>query len=286
MKELAFWKEINSRLPDVRNAFHEFFKWNDGSGSLFPEAKDKRNSITLFMQSKDDNGKKEKKRFVDPSVDEINVSSSGGNIAVNVNKKKFSISWNGNISCIEKDDRVGCKVDGNPVYAWFSDAKKGLRHKPRVKKALKHAVQSREKFTASSIDLWSEPKTNVSDINQVALFGSSAILMAGSIAGMFIPALGILTISSPMLVGATALANGEATVRNVKGEWFINGEFGDDKWINDVKFSPSKVDSVSIKQDDEFYFHSSIRFTEPVQCIVQEESDLLSIYPKRRLECG
>ena len=154
-----------------------------------------------------------------------------------------------------------------------------------MQKALKRKQQTRESRVFDTIDLWTEAKTNVRDINQIALFSGAVGLGIGVLGGFTLPALGIIAVSSPMLVGAPVLANTEAFTRNKKGEWYIDGDMRDFKWINKLDIDPMDVEKVTIFQDDEFFFHTKIFLRKPLECKTMEESDMLTYFPERRLEC-
>lgn len=289
MNEVALWKEVNSRLPSIKGAIHELFKSKDGSKSFAPVSEDPVSNISLFME-KSGNGKKGKTEYIDPSTKTITFSNDNGTLDVKIDKKKMRLSWDGKIDCAEDRHDVRCSISGSTgITAKFSDAsdqKESFRLRPSVQKALKRKQQTREIDKFDVLDLWTEAKTNVRDINQIALIAGSAALGAGILSGFILPALGLLTLSSPMLVGAPLLANYETTVRNEKAEWYINGDMRDDKWINKLKIDPINIEKITIYQDDEFYFHTKIFMKEPVSCKIMEESDVISIFPERRLECS
>ena len=288
MNKIALWKEVNSRLPTINGAIHELFKSNDGTKSFFPKPKDEGNAISLFMEKFDTEGKG-KKEYVDPKTEKLTFINANDTLSVKIDKKKMLLSWEGKIDCSETRHDVACTVYGIPdIPAKFSDAsdkKTPFRLKPKVQKALKRKQQTRESRVFDTIDLWTEAKTNVRDINQIALFSGAVGLGIGVLGGFTLPALGIIAVSSPMLVGAPVLANTEAFTRNKKGEWYIDGDMRDFKWINKLDIDPMDVEKVTIFQDDEFFFHTKIFLRKPLECKTMEESDMLTYFPQRRLEC-
>jgi hypothetical protein len=285
---VSFWKEINSRIPRINNALHLFFKNNDGSGSLVPPSKDDRNSITLFMQ-KQLPGKKTPVEFVQPGITRIDFKNNGAGLGVGVNKKQFILSWNDPISCSNTGSAVACSVNDSlkPLPPERKKSKMDAeREKPGTREKLKRSEQVRRSFDARSINLWSEARTNIRDINGLIFVGAAGAFGVATSAFAFLPALGLATLASPMAIGAPVLANGEAIVRNLKGEWFLDDQIDEDRWISEIDIDPSDVDSAFVKQDDEFYFHAGINFKRQLHCVVTEESDALSFYPTRRAKCS
>jgi hypothetical protein len=282
---VAFWKELNSRMPSLGVALREFFKFNDGSGSPLPKVKDTRNQITLFLEK--NKGNKKTIEYIDPSIHKVVFSNDNGSLNARLQKKRLDLSWDGDIKCLESENTVSCSITGPITFEPVkSPIKANFRHSDAGKKLFKRSVQTRSAITLpGSVNLWTEAKTNIRDINQIALFGSAGIASVGMIGAYFLPAMGLLTLASPMLFGATTLANSEAVVRNNNGEWFVDADFKDDKWISDIDIPSSKIRSIEIIQDDEFYFHGKINLAEPLKCKVTEESDTLSLYPIRKLDC-
>ena len=288
MTGVSFWKEINSRLPRIDNALHLFFKNNDGSGSLIPQSKDDRNTVTLLMQ-KQIPGKKSPVEFMHPGITRVDFKNDGAGLGVAVDKKHLALSWDGQISCSNAGSTVACSVNGSSKPLPLERKKSKIeteREKPGTREKLKRSEQLRRSFDAASIDLWSEARTNIRDLNGLVLVGAAGAFGAASTAFAFLPALGLAALASPMAVGAPILANGEAFVRNVKGEWFLDDKIDEDRWVSEINIDPVDVDTVSVKQDDEFYFHAGISFKRNLHCVVTEESDVLSFYPARRLKCS
>jgi hypothetical protein len=284
--KLSFWKEINTRLPSIDAVLYEFFKKDDGSGSYFPfKRDDDRNSITLFMER--EQGKVKKTEYIDPSIKEVKFT---GNVGIGVDKKNLVVSWNGTARC-KSGTMTECKIksSGEPPVIKVSGAKKKIddfRSSPKNAPVLNRASQTREMIkTGNTIELWKEAKTNVRDITGLAMSGGVVAAVAASTALAFLPSVAFLILASPMLVGATALANGEAFVRNIKGDWYLDSQMRDDSWFSEINVPPSNIESVTIKQDDEFYFHATVNVKKPMSCKIIEESDLLTIYPNRRLDC-
>lgn len=289
MKSVSVWKEVNSRLPTIPGAIHEFFKSDDGEKSFFPKPKDEGKAISLFMKKMNSKGKG-KTEYIDPKTRSITFTNDNDTLDVKIDKKRMVFSWNGDVACNEGRHDVTCSVFGSPaIEPKFSDAgekKTPFRFKPKVKETLQRKQQTRESREFTVIDLWTEAKTNVRDINQLALLGVGAGLAGGVALGFALPAVGLLAISSPMVIGAPVLANGEAFMRNNKAEWYIDGDMRDYKWINKINVNPGDVEKVTVFQDDEFFFHAKIFLKEPRECTVIEESDMLTVYPQRRLECN
>ncbi len=284
MTSVTFWKEINSRLPSLDGALHEFFK-NENGSSMIKKPIDNRNTITLFM--KKDTGKQPETEYIHPDTLAVEFVNNGGDLGISINKKDMRLSWSGKPACTNQGMVTSCVVESrvdDPV-ALFGSPKEGLRMKPAAKKVLKRKEQERISFKTGGIDLWTGAKTNVRDINQVAAFGASVAAGGAAFASYFLPAMGLLLVASPMAIGATSLANGESAARNNNGHWYLDGNMNDDGWISALDVSPRLVKKVTIFQDDEFYFHARVDFDKKLSCKVTEESDIVSIYPARRLTC-
>lgn len=289
--KVAIWKEVESRIPSIQDILYGFFKREDGSGSFFPKSdklSDNRNERTLFMQKELQNGKDKEIRYIDPSIKVIKFVNENGSLSPSVEKKKLFVSWDGEMKCDETIDEVVCspsgKTDGRVIAG---SPKFSLRQQEPMKKFLKRLEQTRGKYDFdSSIPMWSEPKTNIRDVNVLALASGAAAAIGASFLGFFLPASALFVASAPMLIGAPLLANSEALLRNTHGSWFFNKQLDDDEWFSEIEMDPSNIKEINVKQDDEYYFHANVELKDPVSCILREESDVLTYYPRRRLTCN
>ena len=272
----------------MRNMFNVIFENNDGSGSLVHPTRDDRNFITLFMQKQSD-GKKHPVEFINPRTKQLDFSNNGAGIGVAIDKKRLLLSWNDKISCETTGDKVSCSVTGTtkpsiPIVE--KSAVERSRTSSAAKKVLKREGDTLHEFDTSHLDLWNEAKTSIRDINGIVLAGVAGAFWAATTGFAFLPVLGLMTLAAPLAIGVPVLSNGESINRNHNGKWFLSNDIDDeDKWISKIDIDPSNIDNVTIKQDDEFYFHANVKLKHQSHCKIDEESDVFSIYPDRRLTC-
>jgi len=287
MNHAVFWKEANSRMPSIRNAISELTKFKDGSGALIPPSDDKRNQINLFIE-RQKSGKKNVE-YIDPFVTKISFINENSSLNAKIKKKRFELSWNGGVDCLENGPKVECKVRDAPVLppAAIDESSPGFRKSPLGQKMLRRLAQTRESISfENEMNLWTGSKTNVRDVNGIALAGATGIAVLAASGVFIMPALGIMAVAAPGLGGVAALANGETLARNNNGAWFLDSDFSEDKWISEINIPPSSIRSVDIINDDEFYFHAKLNLSSKLSCKVIEESDLVSVYPNRKLDCN
>ena len=233
-------------------------------------------------------GKKGPVEFVRPDTDQVEFINNGAGLGVGISKKDLILSWNDGISCSSAGKKVSCSVTGSTkpeIPGIEKSAVERARLKPGARKSLKRAEQTLYDFDTTHLDLWNEAKTNIRDINGLIFVSAAVSFGAAATPFAFLPALGLATLAAPLAVGAPVLANGEAIIRNHNSMWFFSNKIDENKWISEIKIDPADVDSVTIKQNDEFYFHAGIKLKKQLHCTITEESDILSIYPTRRLTC-
>jgi hypothetical protein len=275
--------------------FYELFKRDDGSGSLVPKDSKETPVKSLFVETFNKDGKKNV-FYVDPMTRKLSFHNRNGSLRPSLGRNKLLLSWSGDIKCKETASTVNCDVDGAPVHddtdspavndTSFKEKMNRFRYSPEMKKSLKWKRQSREKVSFDGeIDLWSEPRTNVLDINSIAMGTGAGIGFLGAASTFFLPVATFAIMTTPLLIGVPLIATIETLDRSTKTRFHFDEALDDNRWFGNVDIPPSLIKDITVLQDDEYYFHAKVGLRSPVSCLLSEESDVISYHPNRRLTC-